>query len=420
MIFCHACGTSNRDGSRFCNQCGARLSEGADVACPRCGAPNAPEALHCHECGLDLARGRGDAWVGPLPRVDAPGEAAQPGAPQPGRPDRQRPHGLPPWLDSAERPEESALDERTAGPPEPEEEEPTARLPRTEWSDDAIPIEPIVGVPYRARERPEEPPTPEQEKAADLFAAVAAEEVHASPPAGAAPERLRRERQGPGLRLLIALALLVAVIVPLLWRGGPLSASGAFPAPLAGAARTIAGLPPGATVLMAFEYDAGLAGDLQPVAEALLDELLTRGANVLTVSTQPEGAALAEMALDRALRAHRGARRGERVMNLGYLTGGQAAIRTLAGSIPSVISTDWEGRTLAETPLTVGLVGARDLPLVVVLGRDLISVQAWIEQVGAPFETPLVAGTPALVEPALEPYLAAGLLRGTVGGLAGV
>ncbi|GAG29247.1 unnamed protein product, partial [marine sediment metagenome] len=45
--------------------------------------------------------------------------------------------------------------------------------------------------------------------------------------------------------------------------------------------------------------------------------------------------------------------------------------------------------------------------------------QRWIEQVGAPYNTPLVAGVPALAEPAIEPYRSAGQLRGVVAGVGG-
>ncbi len=424
MIFCQACGTTNREGSRFCNQCGARLSETADIACPRCGAPNAPDAPHCQKCGLDLARGRNDVWEGPLPRVEVPEEGTPEAPEQPRRrpegvPLRRRPHGLPPWLDSAEQPEE-ASSELEAGALLPGEGELALERDEGEWSGEAIPIEPVVGVPYRARERPEQLPTPEQLKAADLFAAVSAEDVFASLQPGAEEEQSERAgRPETWLRVLVALTLLVAVIVPVLLRGGPLSAEGSVPAPVAAAARAIQQVPPGATVLVAFEYDAGLAGDLQPVAEAVIGEFLSRDLHILTVSTQPEGAALAEMALERVLRARGDAGARSRVVNLGYLTGGQAAIRALAVSIPSVIRSDWEGRPLAGNPAVAGLGGAGTLPLVVVLGRDLLAVQAWIEQLGAPFNTPLVAGVPALVEPALVPYQTAGRLQGVVGGLAG-
>ena len=48
---CAACGTENREGRRFCAECGAQLAE----ACAACGAANEPGEKFCGECGKPLA-----------------------------------------------------------------------------------------------------------------------------------------------------------------------------------------------------------------------------------------------------------------------------------------------------------------------------------------------------------------------------
>ena len=50
MAVCSSCGTSNREGRRFCAQCGTLLS----VVCPACGAANEPGELFCGDCGVPL------------------------------------------------------------------------------------------------------------------------------------------------------------------------------------------------------------------------------------------------------------------------------------------------------------------------------------------------------------------------------
>ena len=50
---CKACASENREGRRYCAQCGAELS----VACPSCGAANEPADRFCGECGGALAAG---------------------------------------------------------------------------------------------------------------------------------------------------------------------------------------------------------------------------------------------------------------------------------------------------------------------------------------------------------------------------
>lgn len=53
MIHCSKCGLANRDGSKFCNECGSRL--GANFGCPSCGEPNPSTARFCGFCGTRLS-----------------------------------------------------------------------------------------------------------------------------------------------------------------------------------------------------------------------------------------------------------------------------------------------------------------------------------------------------------------------------
>src|SRR6516164_9229878 len=49
---CFKCGTDNREGRKFCSNCGASLTG----KCPQCGAPNEPSDRFCGECGGLLDR----------------------------------------------------------------------------------------------------------------------------------------------------------------------------------------------------------------------------------------------------------------------------------------------------------------------------------------------------------------------------
>ena len=47
---CPSCGTENREGRKFCAECGSPLA----AACPACGAANEPGERFCGECGAAL------------------------------------------------------------------------------------------------------------------------------------------------------------------------------------------------------------------------------------------------------------------------------------------------------------------------------------------------------------------------------
>src|SRR6516225_3990544 len=52
---CSKCGSDNREGRKFCANCGAALA----VTCPKCGASNQPDEKFCGECGVALAQAAG-------------------------------------------------------------------------------------------------------------------------------------------------------------------------------------------------------------------------------------------------------------------------------------------------------------------------------------------------------------------------
>src|SRR5262249_7220516 len=47
---CSKCGADNREGRKFCTQCGSALA----AKCPRCGAAIEPAEKFCGECGVAL------------------------------------------------------------------------------------------------------------------------------------------------------------------------------------------------------------------------------------------------------------------------------------------------------------------------------------------------------------------------------
>ncbi len=54
MIYCPTCNTANREGSKFCNECGTNLSNVSLLRCPNCGDMNPSTRTHCANCGTRL------------------------------------------------------------------------------------------------------------------------------------------------------------------------------------------------------------------------------------------------------------------------------------------------------------------------------------------------------------------------------
>ena len=51
MTLCPSCGASNREGRKFCAECGSAFS----AACQACGAANERGERFCGECGAPLS-----------------------------------------------------------------------------------------------------------------------------------------------------------------------------------------------------------------------------------------------------------------------------------------------------------------------------------------------------------------------------
>ncbi len=54
MIYCPKCGTANRRGSRFCNECGELLPAQTTLRCPMCGAMNPVGNAYCDRCNARI------------------------------------------------------------------------------------------------------------------------------------------------------------------------------------------------------------------------------------------------------------------------------------------------------------------------------------------------------------------------------
>ena len=91
-------------------------------------------------------------------------------------------------------------------------------------------------------------------------------------------------------------------------------------------------LPAGAPVLVAFEYDPATQAELDPQARAVVAHLMRRGARIVALSLMPQGPALADSLMSE-LAAGQGYRYGDDYINLGYLSGEEAALAAIGASV---------------------------------------------------------------------------------------
>lgn len=205
----------------------------------------------------------------------------------------------------------------------------------------------------------------------------------------------------PMLRLVLAVLLLAAIFTGLL---GPNLQRVATPS--AGVEKTFNALQgaAGQHVIVAFEYTPAMAAELDPQASVLLDHLAQNGSSIITVSQYAAGLTLAQTHTADYSTA-----------TFGFIPGEAIGLRELS----SCLQAGEECLSLAGHPLDADVQAQlNDVALIIVLTGERSSLINWIEQVGAPGNLSVVAGTTQALAPVAAPYAAAGQLQGVIGGLA--
>ena len=232
----------------------------------------------------------------------------------------------------------------------------------------------------------------------------------------------RAEQPTRVLNRIIAGVLLVAAFLPLVTQshGAPRPELNAFPES-ANVFNLIDTLPASAPVLVVFEVQPALYGEVKAPATIVLTHLLEKQARLVFLSTHPTGPALAERLLQEELASQPSIATGDYV-NLGYLSGGLAALRSFSSdprsatlSAATNLNNPWQSTTLQS----IHQIG--DFGIVLIISSDAEDARAWIEQTSAELSEGLAAVTSAQAVPLLRPYLQSNpvSLRGLVGGLAG-
>ena len=218
-----------------------------------------------------------------------------------------------------------------------------------------------------------------------------------------------RMRLSPGLREGIpSIALLLLLAAGFLIPGIDLQASGSDAAAVGDLNAVINGLPSGAPVLVDIDGDLGTYPEIRYVTRAALADLYDRGANLAIVSFSAEGRAIALAEIDRLRELGAGP---DRLVDLGFRSGGEPALVQLAGS----------GIGLTPTgPLADALRngGTGSFRLALVIGGAEIGPRSWIEQVEPRLpDLPIAAITPSFLLPEVLPYRSSGQLIALLGTL---
>jgi serine/threonine protein kinase len=174
-------------------------------------------------------------------------------------------------------------------------------------------------------------------------------------------------------------------------------------------------------VLIAFDYEPGMAGEMEAAAAAVVDHLMIKGAYLSLISTSPTGPALAERFIRENQKEHNYTS-GIQYINLGFIPGGAAGLLGFVQMPQRISPLSFDGMDAWSTAPLNGIYTLADFKLVVMISDNPDSARTWIEQVQPKLhDTPLIAVVSAQAEPILKPYSGGknAQIQGMVGGIIG-
>jgi len=173
-------------------------------------------------------------------------------------------------------------------------------------------------------------------------------------------------------------------------------------------------------VLVGVDYDAALAGELVIAASPVLQDLMTNSSDLVFVSLNTSGPALAENLISRAASSLTDYRAAEHIVNLGYLPGGASALAGLAISPRKSAPQTVDGGQAWDKPTLQKIDKIDDFDAVLLLTDNTESARDWIEQVQTTLEgKPFLVVSSAQAAPGLQPYVHSGQINGMLAGLSG-
>jgi hypothetical protein len=220
----------------------------------------------------------------------------------------------------------------------------------------------------------------------------------------------------PVIRKLMSAVLIVSLMLPLFF-GSIFSNTVYQPQANIQAGQLVEALPADRLVLVAFEYDASSAPEIETGATVMLEHLAQREIPVVFISSQPNGTILGDGLLQ--LNSQMGSVMPVLAADFGYIPGGAGGLRRLGGDLRAVIpnpALDWTTGPLAA------IHSISDFSMIMIFAASPQSVRNWVEQVytAAP-NTPIVAMVSAASDALVFPYTQGSkpAIRGLVTGYTG-
>lgn len=221
-----------------------------------------------------------------------------------------------------------------------------------------------------------------------------------------------------GRRVIYALMLL-AVVAPMVWRISFKERPSAMTRDIFAA---IEALPPGARVVLSYDFDPASEPEMKPMGDAFSRHLALKQARIFYLTLWPLGQGEIDMVTRRVLATeYPEYRYGTDYVNLGFMSGNEGVISVAMTDLKKGFPTDvHNASTGVDGGLSImrGIDNLRNMDLIVDVAAGYPGLREWIQYAAVPGRIPIIGGSSAVKSPELFPYVPAqclGILAGIKG-----
>ena len=176
-------------------------------------------------------------------------------------------------------------------------------------------------------------------------------------------------------------------------------------------------LPPGSTIIMAFDYGPSSLAEPEPMAKAVLRHCFDKEVRVIGMTLYANTPTLAHNLMQK-IAAENDAVYGEDYVFLGYRPGTLQVILGMGTSISNVFETDYDGTALTEIPMMADITNYDQIDLLLDLAAGS-STEAWIFYANTKYDLKIAAGVTGVIIAQMYPFLQTGQLVGLMPGYLG-
>jgi len=184
--------------------------------------------------------------------------------------------------------------------------------------------------------------------------------------------------------------------------------------------KAIKDIPDGSVVVFSPMFGTSGMPELFPMTLASMHQLWSKNVKIIVVSFWADGPLVFQQLLnqmDPAVAPYNKVY-GVDWINLGYIPGGEPAMRAFGEDMKKSVAKDYiQNKNIGEFPIMQNINKASDVSLVISIETGTPGLTEWLRQWQEPFRTPIIVGCIGVSAPGMAPFLQSGQLGALLPGL---